>query len=325
MYAVYTVYMLSINIEQSLANEVISLHWLMVYFMKIMLAIKLTNWSTWFASSIYPILVCLDSFHIYIYCLTPFVLIYFFYECMLLYVFILCESNRTKQNRKCIEVIRPCNQHEKNLLIQMYEQTKPIETSILQENNENKMNGIKWFNVWMIGVYETRFENSSIRDEFMAWVKMCIKECYPNETRHLASIGFIQSAKNSLNKPNQKWHIDDDYDNDISNIFVPMNELTIHNSTQFVRGNIEAYESKMRLLNDGDFGPNKLMKSEKRMWLEVCQVVCEPFMLLKMHNIAHKGIKLEYLFLYFFATNCHLEMPMKKVGHDKGKKIITKN
>jgi hypothetical protein len=154
--------------------------------------------------------------------------------------------------------------------------------------------------------YETRFEKSSIRDELMAWVNMRIKECYPNETRHLTNIGFIHSSKNSSNKPHQKWHIDDDYENDMSNIFVPMHELTIHNSTQFVRGNIEASESKKRLLHDADFGPNKLMKSEKKMWLEVCQVVCEPFMLLKMHNIAHRGIKLT-----FFGNNCNVEISME--------------
>jgi len=142
----------------------------------------------------------------------------------------------------------------------------------------------------MLDEYEAKFESCDLRDELMAWVRARMTEFYPDQPdRLVTNIGFIHSPSNSAHRPHQKWHIDDDYQNDMNNIFVNMHELSIHNSPQFVPGVLNEPESKQRLNTDLDFGPNKLMRSEKRKWLNVCQLVCEPFMILKMHNIAHRG------------------------------------
>ena len=37
-------------------------------------------------------------------------------------------------------------------------------------------------------------------------------------------------------------------------------------------------------------GPNELMCVEGKKWLEVCQIVCKPFMILKMYSsVVHRG------------------------------------
>ena len=179
---------------------------------------------------------------------------------------------------------------------------------------------ICWYNLYLQGEYSDKFVvMNTLKDEFASWVHALIDEFYPYETRNIISYGFIHSPKNATR--DQPWHLD--YGHQVSNLFVPLNELTsiilkqknfsilkiklyclfvyfffpqVHNSTQFIRGPVSP---KIVMPESNNFaGPNELMRDEGKKWLEVCQIVCKPFMILKMHSsVVHRGRKNKIVFL----------------------------
>jgi len=157
-------------------------------------------------------------------------------------------------------------------------------TSKNQDEKKDNDNEISWFNLCLLGAYSETFLNIEQKDAMAAWVKSLISEFY-TEPRQIVSFGFIHSPKKS--KRDQPWHLD--YGHQVSNLFIPLNELTIQNSTQFIRGPLSK-STRMPESNNFPLGPNGIMKSEGKKWLEVVQIVCKPFMILKLHcSIVHRG------------------------------------
>ena len=139
----------------------------------------------------------------------------------------------------------------------------------------------------MLGSYSSAFLKNTHQKAFIAWVNRLIGEFYHNEPpRHIVSFGFINSPEQ--NTTYQPWHLD--YGHQVSNLFVPLNELTINNSTEFIRGPLSS-KTHMPESNNFTDGPDQIMKSERKKWLEIVQVVCKPFMILKLHcGIVHRGM-----------------------------------
>jgi len=78
---------------------------------------------------------------------------------------------------------------------------------------------------------------------------------------------------------------------------VPLDELTINNSTQFMRGPVSS-RTHMPESNNFPGGPDQIMTSEGRKWLEIVQVVSKPFMILKLHcGIVHRGMVIRLVFV----------------------------
>lgn len=167
------------------------------------------------------------------------------------------------------------------------------DASNTQNNHDLKDREITWYNLYLQGELSDQFVKNSLKSELISWVKSLVKEFYPYEEkeRYIVSFGFIHSPKNG--QRDQPWHLD--YGHQVSNLFVPLNELTIHNSTQFIRG---PYRSIMPESNNFPGGPAEIMKNESKKWLEVAQLVCKPFMILKLYcSTVHRG-KRKLSFLY---------------------------
>jgi hypothetical protein len=161
---------------------------------------------------------------------------------------------------------------------------KPFLYYLAQTNKE-----ITWYNLYLLGKFAEKFELISLRNDFFAWVNELLLEFYPNEHRVIISFGFIHSPTNATH--NQPWHID--YGPCMSNIFVPMCELSINNSTQFIRGAMPCLERDDLTTGSYNYkgGPNEFMNKTSKKWLEVSQVVCKAFMILKMHSgVVHRGL-----------------------------------
>jgi hypothetical protein len=135
-----------------------------------------------------------------------------------------------------------------------------------------------------LGSYSETLKQTTQKDEFIIWVNSLLNEFY-TEPREIVSFGFINSPKKGTS--DQPWHLD--YGRQVSNLFVPLHELTIHNSTQFIRGPLSLL-TPMPESNNFLQGPTEIMKSEGKKFLEVTQLICKPFMILKLHcGIVHRG------------------------------------
>ena len=140
--------------------------------------------------------------------------------------------------------------------------------------------------MYLLGEFDEKFELNSLKNEFHTWVNELVKEFYPNEKRIIISFGFIRSPQNSSR--DQPWHVD--YSPNFSNLFVPMCELSIKNATQFIRGPMSRIEPNSEGSYNLEGGPNELRRRVGKNWLEVSQVVCKSFMILKMHcAVVHRG------------------------------------
>jgi len=129
--------------------------------------------------------------------------------------------------------MRECDKKEREMLQNVYEQTKKLH--IMQEKEDEKKKKkeedmerketkeICWYNLYLQGEYSDKFVvMNTLKDEFASWVHALIDEFYPYETRNIISYGFIHSPKNATR--DQPWHLD--YGHQVSNLFVPLNELT---------------------------------------------------------------------------------------------------
>ena len=150
--------------------------------------------------------------------------------------------------------------------------------------------------MYLLGEFDEKFALNSLKDSLYAWVNELVAEFYPKEKRTLISFGFIHSPNSSPR--DQPWHID--YGPYFSNLFIPMCELSIKNSTQFIRGPMTRIAPNLAGSYNLEGGPNELRRREAKKWLEICQVVCQSFMVLKMHSaIVHRGKIKKYLIKIF--------------------------
>ncbi len=140
--------------------------------------------------------------------------------------------------------------------------------------------------MYLLGEFAEELAYNPLKDSLHSWVNELVREFYPNEKRKLISFGFIHSPNNSSR--NQPWHID--YSPHFSNLFVPMCELSMKNSTQFIRGPMTRIAPNSAGSYNLVGGPNELRRQEGKKWFEICQVVCKSFMILKMHSgVVHRG------------------------------------
>ena len=229
-------------------------------------------------TSAFPISTCLGLSTTCTYALMPFALLYAWHECVqLVFVVVNWKETVPTLQQQGVEVMRPCEERERLLLSKVYAQTsKPITSS----------NEISWYNLCLIGEYSSDFEASSLKDEFVHWVGLMVQEFYPRQERKVISFGFINSPKGCTH--DQPWHLD--YGPEWSNLFVPMCELTIRNSTHFIRGPIKNMPANEKGSYNFSGGPNELMKLAGKEFLEVCQLVSKSFMILKLHTgVVHRG------------------------------------
>lgn len=105
---------------------------------------------------------------------------------------------------------------------------------------------------------------------------------------NIHSYGFFFSPKTS--SKDQEYHID--YKPEIKQLFITMVNHTTKNATQFVR--FEPISKPTKGAHEYNrFGATdtELLEREGLDYMEVIQVVCKPYMVLKMgENTVHRGI-----------------------------------
>ena len=136
------------------------------------------------------------------------------------------------------------------------------------------MDNITWTNLFYLEKYSPIFTNFDLKNEFCKWVENIVREFYHNESRFIVSYGFIKSPKNS--DISQHWHFD--YGEKVSNLFIPLTETTINNSTQFVRGPLKSKMPESNYFPD----PSIVMSMEEQSFMEICQVITKSFNILKI-------------------------------------------
>ena len=249
------------------------------------------------ANTLYQISLCLKVESFIIYALAPFVFHYIWQNAAhFLLIVANWKETTSKLHRQGIEFVRECTQKEVELLQESYNATKPE----LIDPDE-----ISWLNLYTNGKFHKSFENSKLKNAMEEWTRNLVVENFPNESdRVILSYGFLYAPKHG--KTTQEWHID--YYKDVSNLFIPLSELTLKNATQFIRGPLN-YVRTHNIETGITFfpEPNVLMDLEKANHLEVCQIVSKPFNLLKMYPcILHHGIANgeDYdRILFFLSTN----------------------
>jgi hypothetical protein len=167
-------------------------------------------------------------------------------------------------------------------LTKVYEKTKKFAS----------ISELSWYNLYLTGEYSEEFKaDLTLKEEFCLfclWINSLIKEFYTNEKDlKVISYGFLNSPKD--NKRDQPWHLD--YGRCGSLLFVPLDNMTMLNSTQFIRG---PYTNKKSTTEMGYYlfkeGPNEVMQSDNRKWIELGQVICKSFTILKLYSgVVHRG------------------------------------
>jgi phosphatidylglycerophosphate synthase len=237
----------------------------------------------WLANTLFPIAYCLDMPSWTIYFLAPFAILYAWHEVVQACFIISSWQETTAVPAGGLVCMRGCTDEEINVLKDAWEQNKSL--CIMHESNEKE---IYWVNLFLDGIPHPKFSNAELQAKFHLFVSNLIEEMY-TDRRSIKSYGFIIAPKNG--DKDQKWHID--YSSTCSNLFVPMTKLTHRNATQFIRhpgGSMTALypdESGKQVYAD----PHELLASEKTNYLEVSQVVSEPFVVLKLFpGCVHRGV-----------------------------------
>lgn len=248
----------------------------------------------WLINTAFPISVCVQAPVYLSLPMLPFALLYAWHEvCQLVFILVNWQE-RTAALSSGVEYMRACSAPEVALLTDVLNSTKeqrpPPASSVINRS-------IYWHNIYNNGKFELEFPRRGDIDDY---VHSLLREFYPDEKpRHLLSYGFIVSP--SHGKESQGWHMD--YSPSVSNLFIPMTAVTHRNTTQFLRGELEMEMPPSQYYPE----PHQLLEIEKGPALEVSQVVCKPFSILKLFpGVVHRGIANEEAFdriLFFISTN----------------------
>lgn len=131
-----------------------------------------------------------------------------------------------------------------------------------------------WRNLFLLNVYNEFYENLSIKKEIDDIVEWLIDEFYKKPVS-LILYGFFVAPVNSTTY--QTWHYD--FDETFSTLFIPLTKLTPKNSTQFIRKKLQ---QKMPTSSYFDKDLNVIMQKEGVSNMEISQIICEPFSILKL-------------------------------------------
>ena len=176
--------------------------------------------------------------------------------------------------RRGMELVRVLNAEERALLTSAYEANAAKMPRGVPE--------IHWLNLYLNRAFTVE---NPLRDPLHAWVTRTVKEVYADWPEvHILSYGFITNPAGST--AGQLFHCD--YTPTSSNLFVPMTPVTLLNATQFVRRPLE--RAKM---NDIDMigTIEEIMDAEGLDAIEVSQLVCRPFCLVKLgQDTPHRGV-----------------------------------
>lgn len=209
--------------------------------------------------------------------LLPFGLLYAWHEVAQFIFIVGAWVELTATRNRGIEHMRMCTEAERSFIKQEHDQ--------LVKSPKIEAGGgvIYWNNLYINGAWLADYAKKA---EMEALVNSLLREFYPRQKRYLRSCGFITSPANS--KKSQAWHYD--YSAGTSNLFIPLVDTTPRNATQFIRG-----ERPEPLPVSQCFPPpNHLLsaKSENLNAVEMSQVVCKAYSILKMFPcVMHRGIQ----------------------------------
>jgi len=270
----------------------------------------------WLANTMYPISICLQMHSVIVYSLAPFALLYAWHEVsQLLFIVQNFKETTATLHQQGIEYMRECDSTEIERLKIAYEQTaktsgSPMAGEPAEDNGDNnaspKKKEITWVNLFNNGKHAPCFDQHPLKQELSDWVRSLVKENYPLEPdRAILSYGFITAPKHG--KKDQTWHFD--YGEKVSNLFVPMTEVTPKNGTQFIRGTLKTDMPANNYFPE----PNEVMRLEGANHMEICQVISKPYTLLKLYpGTCHRGIANgeDYDRVLFFVTTNPTEMDL---------------
>ncbi|EFC36787.1 predicted protein [Naegleria gruberi] len=253
----------------------------------------------WLVNTLYPITVFLQLPSIVSNSLIPFAILYAWHECtQCVFIVVNWKETAVTLHQEGIEHVRKCNDTEIEMLKTAHEAT--LNTPVELDDEATKINEITWVNLYNNGKISPVFENHPLQKEFHDWVKSLVKSNWLDEQdRIILSYGFITAPKNG--NVTQDWHFD--YGENVSNLFIPLCDVTEKNGTQFIRGPLR------QDMPPGEYFPRpfEIMTEEKSECLQVCQVVCKAFNLLKLHpGVCHRGIANGENYdrvMFFLSTN----------------------
>mmetsp|Transcript_3013 Transcript_3013/g.4592 ORF Transcript_3013/g.4592 Transcript_3013/m.4592 type:complete len:446 (+) Transcript_3013:155-1492(+) len=261
----------------------------------------------WLINTLYPISYCLNMPLWVCYALAPFAMLYAWHEtCQLIFI---VENWRetTASYSGGVAHMRSCNDNEVDLLKSALDNASKIfnfKTSAQKE--------IYWANLFHNGKTHPEWLASKLHSKVESFTASLLKEFY-STPRVILSYGFIVSPKNGT--LNQRWH--QDYGTTVSNLMIPMTMMTQQNATQFVRHPDGPIKSPTEDLYFGE--PHTLFSAEKTDHLEVCQVVTEPYSILKLFpGCIHRGIanKEDYDRILFFVSTSETEIDLQETFND---------
>jgi hypothetical protein len=261
----------------------------------------------WLANTAFPISYCIGAPAWSSHVLAPFAYLYAWHElCQLVFILENWQETSAKLNSG-VDFMRMCKPAEVTLLTDVLAQTKEHFPSVMAAttvpggtgSSASPGGAIVWFNLFHNGKFEAEY---ALRATLDMWVHDLLREFYP-KPRTILSYGFINSPRRGGSS--QGWHYD--YAPTVSNLFVPMTLVTHRNATQFVRGALRTPMPESQYFPE----PHTLLDDEGVTHMEVCQVVCKPFAILKLFmSIMHRGIANgeDYDRLLFFVSTNDTEL-----------------
>ncbi len=173
-----------------------------------------------------------------------------------------------------IEMVRPLDENERALLQSAYEACRDRMPTCVRT--------IHWLNLYLNGAFTVEYAE---RDRLDRWIRQTVASVYADWREvHILSYGFIVNP--ARNPEGQPFHLD--YSRTSSNLFVPLTPVTLNNASQFIR---EPLSQPPRQPNDAFGTVEDILEAEGRQAIEVCQLVCRPFSLVRLlPNTPHRGV-----------------------------------
>jgi agmatinase len=172
-----------------------------------------------------------------------------------------------------MELLRSLGPDERELVLDGFRACEPLMPHAPE---------VHWINVFYNGAHPVDFPRRGALD---AWVRRAVAEAYRDWPEvHILSYGYMVNPVGSTQY--QPFHCD--YSATSSNLFVPLTRATVSNATQYLNAPLaRATVGEVDVIGEID----AIMDAEGALAMEVSQLVCRPFCLLKLNPMTpHRGV-----------------------------------